>query len=98
MKKNAPANALKDRKAQCLSYLLWKLEKSKRIYGAGIFVAISSPSDAVVYSYDGIVWFGAVLPWSSNWCSVCYGAGKFVILSRFSGDENVIFGGRTVAQ
>lgn len=32
MKKNAPANALKDREAQCLSYLLWKLEKSKRIY------------------------------------------------------------------
>lgn len=58
-------------------------------YGAGKFVALNYGSNKAAYSTDGINWIEVTLPVSATWCSVCYGGGKFVGMSR-NGTKTII--------
>jgi hypothetical protein len=58
---------------------------TKLVYGAGLFVGVSSTGISVV-SNDGITWSTGTMPSASGWCSVTYGNGMFVAVAFNSED------------
>lgn len=60
-------------------------------YGNGIFVAIASSTNKVVYSDTGIVWQSAELPETAEWQTICFGKGVFVAIA----DNGVVAYSRT---
>ncbi len=64
---------------------------SSLVYGAGKFVALNYGSNKAAYSTDGINWIEVTLPVSATWCSVCYGGGKFVGISRTAYSTTIIY-------
>lgn len=47
----------------------------------GLFVAISSDSNVVAYSKDGMNWNNSLMPSAKMWYGVTYGKGEFLAIS-----------------
>jgi len=56
-------------------------------YGNGVFVVLpgSTPSDAALYSTNGVTWIATTMPSAADWSSVAYGNGMFVAVSLSGG-------------
>ncbi|MCR4555191.1 MAG: hypothetical protein K5766_00050 [Alphaproteobacteria bacterium] len=66
----------------------WKSVCYGNVNGKGRFVAVSgNNSDVAAYSDDGKTWHKSKLPYSADWCSVCYGNGKFVAIPSKGSDD-----------
>ncbi|MBO7641716.1 MAG: hypothetical protein J6S86_00935 [Alphaproteobacteria bacterium] len=66
----------------------WKSVCYGNVNGKGRFVAVSgNNSDVAAYSDDGKNWHRSKLPYSADWCSVCYGNGTFVAIPSEGSDD-----------